>query len=152
MVRVQNFKWLLLVALVSCEMIEEPEDEQPRVYTEADGFNGEYEGSWTGGQSDRTQGTLTGPMKLTISNNTTVTGDIGPVSGSVRVLNGSINSSGAFTASAAADVRGCVVNFSGQLTTSAGLGTVNAAGSGTYVLVQSSTCNTNTGTWSVTRK
>ena len=147
-----RFRWLLLLGLVSCDAILESEDETPRVYTVADGLNGEYSGNWTGGQSDRSQGILTGKMKFTISNNSTLTGDIAPISGSVRAVNGTVNSAGVITATAAADTRGCVVTFNGQVTTSPTQTSVDAAATGSYTLVNSPTCNTNTGSWTITRK
>lgn len=151
MLRMRMCGWLFVLVFVSCEALNGPDDE-PRIYTAADGFNGDYEGTWTGGQSDRSAGTMTGQIRLTISNNSTVTGDLAPISGSVRAVNGTVSAAGVIAASAASGTNGCVVRFDGQVTTSPAGATVNATGSGSYTLVHSPTCNTNTGTWSVTRR
>ena len=143
---------MLLFALLSCEPLTGPDEEPEKVYTAADGMNGDYVGNWTGGQSDRNTGILSGDMKLSISDNSSVKGDIAPISGSRREVVGTVTPGGVLTATAAADTRGCVVAFTGQITTSADGATVRATASGSYELVQSSTCNTNSGSWTLVRK
>lgn len=104
-----------------------------------------YTGSWTGGQSDRSN--LTGSLTFTVVNGV-MTGDAAPISGSTRIISGTVSASGAVTASIPADVRGCSVAFSGQITTAAAGA---STGTGTYTLLASATCNTNSGTWTATR-
>jgi hypothetical protein len=107
-----------------------------------------YVGTWNGGESSGAikNGTIT--FQVT---NGVITGDVAPISGSLRALTGSVSGSGAITASLARDpnLNGCAVTLSGQTNSTTSSGAASA--SGTYVLVQSSTCNTNSGTWTATR-
>ena len=105
----------------------------------------EYTGSWKGGQSDGS--TQTGLLTFTVIGGV-MAGNVAPLSGSSSNFSGTVTSSGSLTATASADVRGCNVAFAGQIATAA---SGASTATGTYTLLSSSTCVTNTGTWTATR-
>nr|ALS89039.1 FlgD Ig-like domain protein [uncultured bacterium] len=103
-------------------------------------------GTWTGGESSGAQSS--GSMTFSVTG-TSLDGDVAPISGSVRHLIGTVSATGAITASlAASGSNACAVNLSGQITTN---NDASETATGTYTLVQSSTCNTNNGTWTATK-
>jgi hypothetical protein len=103
-------------------------------------------GTWSGGESSGQQ--KTGEIKFTVTG-TTLTGDVSPISGSVRTLVGTVSSTGAITASlAASGNNACAVNLSGQITSNQD---TSETATGTYTLVASNTCNANNGTWTATK-
>jgi len=103
-------------------------------------------GTWSGGESSGAQNS--GSITFSVTG-TTLDGDVGPISGSVRHLIGTVSSTGAITASlAASGTNACAVNLSGQITTN---NDASQTATGTYTLVQSNTCNTNNGTWTATK-
>lgn len=111
-------------------------------------FDGSYSGTWNGGQSSGA--VLSGTFTMTGTNGA-LTGDFAPISGSLRAMSGTVSASGAVTATIAAGTGGCAVTLSGQLSTASQDGVMTATLQGTYSLVQSATCNSNTGTWTATR-
>jgi hypothetical protein len=126
-----------LLALLGCPTDNEGEEED--VYP---GFSG----TWAGGESSGAQ--RSGSIRFDVSG-TTLTGDVAPISGSVRELIGTVSGTGAITASlAAASNNACAVNLAGQITNNQD---GSASASGTYTLVASLTCNTNSGTWTATK-
>jgi len=102
-----------------------------------------YTGSWTGGQSDRS--VLTGTITFHVTSGV-LSGDVSPISGSLRTLAGTVSATGAITATLPTGLNGCSVSFAGQMPA-----TTSGTATGTYTLSQSSTCNTNTGSWTATR-
>src|SRR4026208_2432071 len=115
-----------LLAASACEAAKT--DEPEAVYP---GFSG----TWSGGESSGATGS--GNIKFTVSGGT-LTGEVDPISGSKRVLTGTVSGSGAITASLPAETGGCVVTVTGQITTALD---GSGAASGSYTLVASTTCN-----------
>jgi hypothetical protein len=122
-----------LVATLGCHST------QPEVYP---GFSG----TWSGGQSNGAQ--ASGTIRFIVTGND-IAGEASPISGSRRELTGDIQD-GAILAVAPAAPGGCAVTFFGSIGF-ANDGTGAGSASGTYVIGQSSTCNTNNGTWSAAK-
>ena len=112
-------------------------------------FDGVYDGTWTGGQSNGA--TLTGPFTVTVDGGVIV-GTFAPLSGSTAAMSGTSSASGVIAGSIPAGSNGCRVDLAGQLATSTTGGITGATATGTYTLVASPTCNTASGTWSATRR
>ena len=112
-------------------------------------FDGDYAGTWSGGQSNGTN--LAGTLTLSISNGA-LQGTLAPISGSVGSFTGSVSPAGALAATIPAGPAGCAVTLSAQITTAAAGGTTGASTNGTYVLVASTTCKTASGSWTATRR
>lgn len=111
-------------------------------------FDGSYSGNWNGGQSSGA--TLSGTFTLAITNGA-VQGDFAPISGSLRAFSGTVSAGGALNGSIAAGTGGCAVTIQAQIATSLSSGISTATGQGSYTLTQSSTCNSASGSVSVTR-
>lgn len=111
-------------------------------------FDGSYSGNWSGGQSSGA--TLAGTFTLTITNGA-VQGDFAPISGSLRAFSGTISAGGALSGSIGAGTSGCAVTIQAQIATSLSSGITSATGQGSYTLTASSTCNTASGSVSITR-
>jgi hypothetical protein len=103
-------------------------------------------GTWSGGESSGLQ--KTGSIRFTVTDNN-IAGDVAPISGSQREFTGNIED-GAILAVIPAAPGGCAVTLYGSIAF-ANNGTGAGTASGTYTLQQSSTCNTNNGTWSATK-
>ncbi|CAN5902738.1 hypothetical protein BH11GEM1_BH11GEM1_18120 [soil metagenome] len=112
-------------------------------------FDGDYAGTWSGGQSNGTN--LTGTMTLSISNGV-LQGTLSPMSGSAGSFTGTMLSAGALSATIPSGPVGCVVTLAAQITTAVAGGTTGASAKGSYVLNASTTCNTASGTWTATRR
>lgn len=114
-------------------------------------FDGDYEGTWSGGQSDGSN--LNGPLAMTLSNGG-IQGTLAPISGSAGTFTGSASASGDVTARiAASSPSACSVELRGQLTTSFANGVTRASAAGTYTLqVAPNACNAGTGSWTLTRR
>lgn len=112
-------------------------------------FDGTYDGTWTGQQSNGA--TLSGPFTMTIAGGV-ITGTFAPLSGSTASMTGTTSASGVVTGTLPAGSNGCSVDLAGQLTTSTTSGITGASATGTYNLVASATCNAASGTWSATRR
>jgi hypothetical protein len=100
-------------------------------------------GTWSGGESSGAQNT--GSIEFTVTGNN-IAGEVAPISGSQREFTGNIED-GAILAVIPAAPGGCAVTLNGTIGF-ANNGTGAGSATGTYVLQQSSTCNTNNGTWS----
>jgi hypothetical protein len=114
--------------------------------TGANQFDGVYTGSWSGGQSDG--GNLTSVFSFTVANGVMTSSPFPPISGSVAVLSGTVSASGAVSASVPAASNGCSVVFAGQIAATSSGG---ATATGTYTLIPSATCHSNSGNWTGTR-
>lgn len=113
--------------------------------TEPEEFPG-FSGTWSGGQSTGEQ--MTGTIRFTVTGNA-IAGEVSPISGSQRDFTGDIQD-GAILAVIPAAPGGCAVTLNGSIAF-ANDGTGAGTASGTYTLNQSSTCNTNNGTWSAVK-
>ena len=105
-----------------------------------------FSGTWTGGQSDGSQ--KTGTIQFIVTG-IDIEGEVAPISGSQRDFTGDIQD-GAILAIVPAGQNGCSVRLNGSIAF-ANDGTGAGTASGTYTLIQSSTCNVNNGTWSATK-
>jgi hypothetical protein len=113
--------------------------------TEPEDYPG-FSGTWSGGESSGAQ--KSGTIKFIVTGND-FAGEVSPISGSQREFTGDIQD-GAILAVIPAAANGCAVTLNGSIAF-ANDGTGAGTASGTYVLTQSSTCNTNNGTWSATK-
>ena len=108
-------------------------------------YDGLYKGTWSGGQSNGSN--LSGTVSWTASNGV-LSGTTSAISGSTNTVSGTVSATGAVSGTIPATTGGCTITISGQMTLN---GTGGSTASGGYVLVQSSTCNTASGSWTATR-
>ena len=112
-------------------------------------FDGDYAGTWSGGQSNGTN--LTGTLTLSISNGV-LQGTLAPMSGSAGSFTGTVSSAGALAATIPAGPVGCAVTLAAQIITATAGGTTGASAKGSYMLNASTTCNTASGSWTAARR